>query len=258
MQPAESVIVREQVGDVAVIRIARPRTKNSLTSEQMLELRAALGSAGESASRCLLLTGVQACFCAGRDLREVDPSQQNAYKFLTTIVHPLLRQLKTFRLPTVAAVQGPALGLGLGLALSCDIVLAADDAQFGSPFRNFGGVTDSGGHYFLERALGRHRTMELILTGRLLNGREAQLLGLINRSIPASELEAAALELCAHIAAGPTAAFAMSKEILSRHRELEEVIELEARCMDAALRGPDGMEGLSAFKERRRPRFIGK
>lgn len=258
MTAAEQVIRRERAGAVAIIRIERPHAKNSLTVEQMLELLGAVEDAGKSDARCVLLAGCNGCFCAGRDLKGVDPERDDTYGVLTTIINPLLRRLGALRMPTVAAVGGPALGLGLGLALSCDVVLAAEDAKFGSPFRSFGGVTDSGGHHFLRAALGRHRALELIFTGTLIDGREAARLGLVNRVLPAAELERASMDLCDDIAAGPTAAFAMSKEILSREREFEEVIELEARYMDAALRGPDGREGLRAYRERRTPRFIGK
>jgi 2-(1,2-epoxy-1,2-dihydrophenyl)acetyl-CoA isomerase len=258
MTPAEQVIRREQVGAVAIVRIERPHTKNSLTVEQIAELLRVLENIERSDARCMLLTGIAGCFCAGRDLRSVDPEQEDTYRIITTTINPLLRRLRALRIPTVAAVGGPALGLGLGLALSCDIVLAAEGARFGSPFRNFGGVTDSGGHYFLSRALGRHRALELIFTGHLIAGREAAALGLINRVLPDAELEQQSVELCNTIAAGPTAAFTMSKDILARERDFEEVIELEARYMDAALRGRDGREGLSAFKQRRLPEFVGK
>lgn len=241
---------------LAVIRINRPETRNSLTLPQIQTLSAMLTRASQSDARCLLLTGAGASFCAGRDLKDVGESDKT-YEIMTTLINPLLQALYAFPVPTVAAVQGPALGLGLGLALSCDIVIAAEDAVFGSPFRDFGGVTDSGGHYFLERGLGRHRAAELIFTGRLINGIEAANLGLVNRAVPAARLLDESSELCRDIASGPTGAFKATKTILATARGFDEVLELEARYMDAALKGPDGREGIRAFKERRRARFIG-
>lgn len=252
------VISLECADDVAVVRIRRPETKNSLTLEQIEELARAIENAGSSGARCLLVTGEAGSFCAGRDLRGVDLLNDDTYRIMTTLINPLLEQIHEFSVPTVAAVEGPALGLGFGLALCCDLVLAAEDARFGSPFRNFAGVPDSGTHYFLERRVGRHRALELIYTGRLLTGIEAAAWGLVNRAIPAVDLAAQSSALCREIAAGPTAAFTASKRILAQTRSLDEVLELEAGSMDAALRSDDAREGIEAFKQKRRPRFTGR
>lgn len=243
--------------DVVVVRINRPETKNSLTVAQIDELAAAIAKASSSAARCLLLTGAGGSFCAGRDLREVDPDQDDTYRIIASSINPLLCAVRQFPVPTVASVAGPALGLGFGLALSCDIVLAAENATFGSPFRHFGGVTDSGGHYYLERRLGRHRAAELIFTGRLIDGVAAAAMGLINKAVPMAELESESRSLTHDIASGPTGAFRATKHILAQTRTFEETIELEARSMQAALKAPDGREGLRAFREKRRARFSG-
>jgi enoyl-CoA hydratase/carnithine racemase len=154
-------------------------------------------------------------------------------------------------------VRGPALGFGLGLALACDVTVASEDAIFGSPFRRIGAVLDSGGHYFLQRRLGRHRAAELVFTGRMLNGRQAADLGLINEAVAADALAARTAELAALIANGPTAAFRATKHILEQDRSFAEVLELEARFQKEVTRGPDGQEGLAAFRERRSPVFKG-
>lgn len=244
-------------GELSIVLLDRPETKNSLKLEHIRALAEAIAEAAQHA-RCLLLMGKGAAFCAGRDLKDVDPQAEDTYAIMTSLINPLLESLCGFPAPTVAAVRGPALGLGLGLACSCDIVLAAEDALFGSPFRNFGGVTDSGGHYFLARRLGVHRAAELIFTGRLMRGSEAAALGLVNRAVPAPLLEAESLQLCREIATGPTSAFKATKHILATDRTFAEVLELEARYMDAALRGPDGREGLLAFREKRPARFTGE
>jgi 2-(1,2-epoxy-1,2-dihydrophenyl)acetyl-CoA isomerase len=243
--------------DVAVIRLNRPETKNSLTVAQIEQLAAAVMTAASSPARCLLLTGAGGSFCAGRDLKDVDPDRDDTYRIMASSVNPLLCAVRRFPVPTLASVAGPALGLGFGLALSCDIVLAADTATFGSPFRHFGGVMDSGGHYYLERRVGRHRAAELIFTGRLIDGVAAAAMGLINRALPPAELESESWRLSQEIASGPTGAFRATKHILATTRTFEETIELEARSMEAALKGPDGREGLRAFREKRRARFTG-
>lgn len=253
----ENVVEQERRGDTTVVRLNRPGTKNSLTLGQMTQLGNAIQAVAKSGARCVLLVGAGGAFCAGRDLKETDPENDDTRGIMTSLINPLLLAVRSLPMPTVAAVHGPALGVGLGLALCCDIVLAAENAVLGSPFRNFGGVLDSGGHYFLERRVGRHRAAELIFTGRLITGREAAVMGLVNRALPAPELEPAALELCAQIASGPTAAFRATKSILGKDRAFEEVLGLEAKYMDAVLKGPDGKEGIKAFKEKRTPRFTG-
>jgi len=242
---------------LSVLRIERPEVKNSLTLAQIADLRRALDEVAASAARCVLLMGSGGSFCAGRDLKEVDLEGEDTYSVMGSLINPLLQKLWNLPMPTVAAVQGPALGLGLGLALCCDLVWVAENALLGSPFRNFGGVTDSGGHYFLATRLGVHLAAELIFTGRLLSGSEAARLGLVNRAVPAPTLEAESLELCRQIAAGPTAAFRATKQILRELGSFEQVIELEARHMDTVLKGRDGREGISAFREKRAPRFTG-
>jgi enoyl-CoA hydratase/carnithine racemase len=253
----DGVISVEAVGDVSVIRLNRPEAKNSLTVPHIGELAATVRRLATGGSRCLMLTGSRGSFCAGRDLKEVDPDQEDPYEVLSQHINPLLVALRVVAFPTVAAVNGAALGLGLGLALSCDIVWAAENAVFGSPFRNLGCVSDSGGHFYLERLVGRQRTAELMFTGRLISGIEAGSLGLVSQVVPAPELEGRCLALCQSIAAGPTGAFRASKMILRRTRELEEVLELEAVSMRAAFKGVDAREGIRAFKEKRAPRFVG-
>jgi 2-(1,2-epoxy-1,2-dihydrophenyl)acetyl-CoA isomerase len=252
------VIELEVREEVALVRINRPEAKNSLTLGQIGELRTAVDGAAASDARCLLLTGASACFCAGRDLKEADPDSEDTYRIMADLINPLLVAVRNFPVPTIAAVQGPALGLGLGLALGCDIVLAAENAVFGSPFRNFGGVTDSGGHYFLSERIGPHRAAELIFTGRLISGRDAASLGLINHAVPAPQLPGQSWKWCRDIASGPTAAFKASKRILAVPRGFEATLEMEARAMDAALKSADGREGMNAFKSKRAPRFIGQ
>ena len=216
-----------------------------------------LASERVRAARCLVIRGAGASFCSGRDVREIDPDGEDAYEILRDRIGPILQRLYTLPVPTIASVRGPALGFGLGLALACDITIASDDAIFGSPFRRIGAVLDSGGHYFFQRRLGRHRAAELVFTGRMLSGREAADLGLINEAVAADALAARTAELAGLIASGPTAAFRATKDILSEDRSFDEVLELEARYQKEVTRGPDGQEGLAAFRERRSPVFRG-
>jgi enoyl-CoA hydratase/carnithine racemase len=244
-------------GAALVLELDRPAAKNSLKLVEMEMLGECLVSERVRASRCLVIRGNGSSFCAGRDVREIDPGAEDAYEVLFKRIGPILQGLYTLPVPTIASVRGPALGFGLGLALACDITIASDDAIFGSPFRRIGAVLDSGGHYFLQRRLGRHRAAELIFTGRMLTGREAADLGLINQAVSPDALASRTAELAGSIAAGPTAAFRASKQILEEDRSFTEVLELEARWQKEVTKGPDGCEGLAAFRERRNPVFKG-
>ncbi|ARP99630.1 enoyl-CoA hydratase/isomerase family protein [Pseudorhodoplanes sinuspersici] len=244
-------------GPVLVLEIDRPDTRNSLRLTEIVALGDVLASAHVMAARCLVIRGVGGSFCAGRDVREIDPDGEDAYEVLHRQIGPVLQRLRTLPAPTIASVGGPALGFGLGLALACDMTIAADNAVFGSPFRRIGAVLDSGGHYFFQRRLCSHRAAELVFTGRMLSGSEAAILGLINEAVAADRLATRTTELATLIASGPTAAFRATKQILLKERSFDEVLELEARFQKEVTHGPDGREGLAAFRERRNPVFTG-
>lgn len=243
---------------VLVLEIDRPQTKNSLKLVEMEELGRVLAGERVQSARCLVIRGAGDSFCSGRDVREIDPDAEDAHEVLRGRIGPILQRLYTLPVPTVASVRGAALGFGLGLALACDLTIASEDAIFGSPFRRIGAVLDSGGHYFFRQRLGRHRAAELVFTGRMLSGREAADLGLINEAVAPDGLAARTTELAALIAAGPTAAFRATKQILEHDHSFAEVLQLEARFQKEVTRGPDGREGLTAFRERRRPAFSGR
>lgn len=245
-------------GAVLVLEIDRPQTKNSLKLAEIEALGEMLASGRVRNARCLIIRGAGASFCSGRDVREIDPHGEDAEEILRDRIGPILQRLYTLPAPTISSVRGPALGFGLGLALACDITVASDDAIFGSPFRRIGAVLDSGGHYFFQQRLGRHRAAELVFTGRMLNGREAADIGLINEAVPADALAARTAELANVIASGPTAAFRATKQILAEDRGFGDVLDLEARFQKEVTRGPDGEEGLAAFRERRSPVFKGE
>ncbi|MGO9419701.1 enoyl-CoA hydratase/isomerase family protein, partial [Roseiarcus sp.] len=160
--------------------------------------------------------------------------------------------------PTVSAIRGVALGFGLGLALSCDISLAEDDARVGSPFRNIGMVPDTGTHHYFLTRLGYAKSAELIFTGRLIDGAEATAIGLVDGSAPRGAVAAAAHKLALSIADGPTAAFRLSKEILLAGGSLGEVMAHEGRQLARAFQTADLKEGIRAFQERRAPVFTGR
>ena len=166
-------------------------------------------------------------------------------------------------MPTIAAVHGACLGTGLGLALACDIVYAADDARIGSPFARIGAVLDSGAHAAFVSRVGPHRALELIYTGRLLSGREAAEWGLVESQRRRGRPGPPHSRDGSHsIARGPTAAFLESKRIVRRiHRRVSVAAGLlaaEAAAQGRASRTHDYQDGISAFQEKRKPSFTGR
>jgi 2-(1,2-epoxy-1,2-dihydrophenyl)acetyl-CoA isomerase len=164
-------------------------------------------------------------------------------------------------MPTFAAVQGAALGVGLGIALACDVVYVADNAKVGSPFAQIGAVLDSGAHVHFVDRLGAHRALELIYTGRLLSGGDAAAIGLVNQAVPGDSL-LHVVRMMAAVADGPTFAFAQSKAIvhsvLAGRRDMAAVLIDEAAAQGRASRTADYAEGMTAFVDKRRPAFTGR
>ena len=246
---------------IAEIVLNRPEKLNAITPEMVEQLHTALLTAESREVRALILRGEGRAFSAGRDLTGVDPATDDAQRVLADVVNPLIRRVREFPSPTFAAVQGAALGIGLGLALACDVVVAAEDARIGSPFARIGAVLDSGGHAFFVERLGSHRALELIYTGRLLNGAEAAAWNLVNRSVPNEQLLETVRNLAASVAEGPTFSFRISKSLVHRiedeHLALEDVLSAEAAAQGAASRTADYREGFAAFQDKRSPRFTG-
>ncbi|MDR6861132.1 enoyl-CoA hydratase-related protein [Variovorax guangxiensis] len=243
---------------VATLALDLPHPKNAFRAEDAQRLSTMLDEAVAASARCLVLRGKPDCFCAGWDIAAIRPGQDDPVTTITEIVAPLCNKLQVLPIPTLSAVAGPALGFGFGLALSCDMCVAEEDALFGSPFRTIGMVPDTGTHFFLRERLGTARASELIFTGRLLTGAEAASLGLINAAVARGELDEAITRLAGAIASGPTQAFRLSKEILRAGGDLDAVMAHEARQLQAAFATADLQEGLRAFKERRKPIFQGR
>src|SRR5712671_225029 len=203
-------------GGLAEIVLNRPDKMNALNDAMVAELNRSLDRAASQTVRALLIRGEGPAFSAGRDLADADPGNEDAEAIIESTFNPLLKRIVAFPAPTFAAVHGACLGVGLGLALGCDVVYIADDAKIGSPFARIGAVLDSGGHSFFVSRLGTHRALELIYTGRLLSGVEAAQLGLVNRAMPKEAVLEHTHKIAAQVAQGPTAAFMQSKRMVRR------------------------------------------
>jgi 2-(1,2-epoxy-1,2-dihydrophenyl)acetyl-CoA isomerase len=256
---AIDIVVENSVGEIV---LNRPDKMNALNNAMMNELSEAFDAAESAQVRALIIRGEGSAFCAGRDLADADPGNENAETILHTIFNPVIRRLADFPAPTFAAVHGACLGVGLGLALASDVVYVSDDAKIGSPFARIGAVLDSGGHQFFVQRVGSHRALELIYTSRLLSGAEAAAWGLVNQSVPKGELLEKVRQLASTVAKGPTAAFLESKRIVRMIDEegagLSEVLDYEARAQGVAGRTADYKEGISAFQQKRPAKFVGR
>ncbi len=245
---------------VAEIHLDRPDRLNSLDAAMVADFHRALDEVGDA--RAVLITAAGRAFSAGRDLTDAEPLTEDAEAILRDLFNPLLQRLADLDVPTIAAVQGACLGVGLGIAFACDLVVVADDARIGSPFARIGAVLDSGGHRYLVERLGPHRALELIYTGRLLSGTEAAAIGLVNRSVPADALADEARALAQAIAAGPTESFRESKRLVRalapESMQLAAVLAAEGAAQGRIARSADYAEGITAFQEKRQSTFTGR
>jgi 2-(1,2-epoxy-1,2-dihydrophenyl)acetyl-CoA isomerase len=248
-------------GGVAEVVLNRPDKMNAMNLAMVHDLVDTLNKAEADGARALLVRGEGRAFCSGRDLADADPLHEDGEAVLRDVFNPLIERVAGLAVPTIAAVHGACLGTGLGLALACDIVYAADDARIGSPFARIGAVLDSGAHAAFVSRVGPHRALELIYTGRLLSGREAAEWGLVNRSVGAADLVRRTREMATAIARGPTSAFLESKRLVRSITDgspsFVDVLAAEAAAQGRASRTHDYHDGISAFQEKRKPSFTG-
>ena len=211
--------------------------------------------------RAVVLTGEGRAFSSGGDIRKmekgVDLSTGKAWAELGGSVCKAVMSLPK---PVIAAVNGPAAGGGMGLALACDMVIASEKARFIASFTKVGLIPDTGVHFLLPRLVGYRRAVELILTAEPIDAQTALTLGMINSVVSAGDLMAAAMSRARQFAEGPTLAFGITKEILRKSisSDLHEILELETLGQSILFSSQDHKEGVKAFREKRPPEFKGK
>lgn len=255
----------EQEGGVGRIVLDRPETLNAWNTQLGIDLKAAVEqAAGDASVRAVLVTGAGRGFSSGADLKAgfedtAEDGMPDIRKRLHELYHPIILGLRTMEKPVVAAVNGPAAGIGLSLALACDLVLAAQSAFFQLAFVNIGLMPDGGSTLFVPARVGKARAFQLALLAERLDADTALGWGLINRVCPDDELMDTANELVERLSKGPTRAYAGAKRALnaSIYPRAEEQLELEAEIQHALGRSQDFIEGGVAFMQKRAPEFTG-
>jgi len=245
---------------VALVTIQRPDVLNALSFDLLDALADALATLDADPScRAIVLTGSgERAFAAGADIREL--ARQTPVTLLVENRFAVWERIAATRKPVVAAVRGFALGGGCELAMSCDLIVAGEDARFGQPEINLGVMPGAGGTQRLTRAIGRARAMDLILTGRTITAREAEAMGLVSRVVPADRVLDEALALGAAIAAQAPVAVLAAKEAvrLAEQLPLADGLHYERRAFFALFATDDQTEGMAAFVEKRRPEWKGR
>jgi len=253
-------------GAVLTITLDRPDKGNALRTQDCAAVREAVQQVdGAGQVRAILLRANGSHFCAGADLvtanaTDVKPTAGHLSRGLATGAHGMIGALWDCPVPTVAAVQGKAIGLGLHLAVVCDFTVAADDASFVELFCKRGFSVDSGGSFLLPRLIGLRRAKQMLLRGTAVEAPTAAEWGLIDEVVAAGDLDRVTAGLAAELAAGPTFSLGHTKRLLNNPvpAHLDEVLRQEAASVEATVRSADFKEGLRAFSDRREPVFGGR
>lgn len=252
------LVNRQHAPGVALVELNRPNELNALNRELMLALRDALQDLdSDDAIRVILLTGNDKAFAAGADIRQM--SEATAVEMLKIDQFSTWDQIRKTRKPIIAVVRGFALGGGCELAMTCDMIIAAENATFGQPEIKIGVIPGAGGTQRLTRAIGKVKAMELVLTGRFIQAAEALALGLINKVVPVELAVKEATILALEIARQSPIAVMLAKEAVNRAHEthLSEGLLHERKNFYLTFASEDQKEGMRAFIEKRTPTFKG-
>jgi len=261
---AYETIIWEQSEGVGRLTLNRPESLNAWTPQFGLELRTIIErDAAADDVRAVLITGAGRGFSSGADMKAgfepADDGMPDIGGELREIYHPIIAGIRRLEKPVVAAVNGPAAGIGCSLALACDLIMAAESAFFGLAFVNVGLLPDGGSTAFVPPAVGRARAFQMALLGERVPAPMALEWGLVNWVYPDERLMEEAEALLARLAAGPTRSYAASKRALNQsiYGDLEAQLDLEAELQHALGRTKDFLEGAAAFVQKRAPAFIG-
>jgi 2-(1,2-epoxy-1,2-dihydrophenyl)acetyl-CoA isomerase len=261
---AYTTILSSVKDGICTITLNRPEVYNALNEQMKKELNDALKTAERDPNvRCIVLRGAgDKAFCSGQDLKEhtSGETRRSLKESLEKSYNPMIRRIRSMEKPVVGMINGVAAGAGLSIALACDLRIMADSAKLIEVFVRIGLVPDSGSHWFLPRLVGMARAFEYAALGEDIPADEAYRVGLVNRVVPAAEIEKATMELAARLAAAPTKAIGLIKRALNKAlaSDLDSLLDYEAYIQEIASLTEDHQEGVRAFLEKRPARFKGR
>ncbi len=246
---------------VCTITLNRPDVYNALNDEITFELQDAWKMAAkDEAVRVVVLTGEGKAFCSGQDLKASAGQKRSFMDSLHKRYNPIVRAMRNLPKPIICRLNGVAAGAGCSLALACDQIVASEEATLIEVFINIGLVPDSGSSYFLPRLVGSAKAFELCTMGNKVKAKEALEIGLVNKVVPAGELDASVKEYTDYFAKAPTKAIGIIKKMLNKSTTatLDDMLDYEAYSQETAGATHDHQEGVKAFLEKRKPVFLGK
>ena len=246
---------------IATVTINRPHRKNAVTGDMWAQLAETFRSLSADADiRCVVITGAGGEFCSGADLAAREGSGRPVHQLAAMrSVNDAALALHRMPQPTIAKVRGVAVGAGCNMALGCDLVVASENARFSEIFAKRGLSVDFGGTWLLPRRVGLHRAKELALFGDIISAADAREMGLVNRVLPDGELDAFVDGWARRLAAGPPIALALTKRMLNNAMNvtMEEALDDEGAAQTVNFGTKDTIEAMSAFTEKREPKFKG-
>ena len=256
-------IILTKADGVALIQMNNPKAMNALEDELSAELLSAYKDvAADPAVGAVILTGAEKAFCAGGDLKKLNegfPTAEAGYDYMKSF-REMVTTFLNMPKPTIAAVNGFAVGAGFCIAMQADLILASDKAKFGMAFANVGLIPDLAGLYTLPRLVGLQRAKELVFTGRTIGAEEAGAMGIVNRVVPHEQLLDEAQKLARRLADGPRVALRMAKNVMndSINMTLEQLLDLEPHAQSICFQSEDHKIGVQAFFRKEKPLFKGR
>jgi 2-(1,2-epoxy-1,2-dihydrophenyl)acetyl-CoA isomerase len=263
MEKQFECLLIEKSNGLATITLNRPDVFNAFNDTISYEMQEAMKLMDRDKEvRVVVLTGAGKAFCSGQDLKAIKEvaGKRDLSESLHKRYNPIIRAMRALPKPIICRLNGVAAGAGCSIALACDLIVAAENASLIEVFVNVGLVLDSGSSYFLPRLVGSARAFELSTMGSKVSAQKALEWGMVNKVVPAEELDTAVKSYTDYYAAAPTKAIGLMKKMLNKsfHSDLDTMLDYEAYCQQIAGNSADNAEGVAAFNEKRKPIFKGE